>query len=76
MKQYRLTVNGSRGPVLSEYPEDQWNKIADFIESRGGSAILECRDVQKADQDTDTGVYHVIKNIAFTDWMILASLCE
>ncbi len=41
--QYRLTVNGATGKILNEYPGEQWSRIAEVIDFRGGIATLERR---------------------------------
>jgi hypothetical protein len=47
--QYRITANGSTGPVLDAYPGQWWAQIAEVCENRGGQAILERRLITTAD---------------------------
>lgn len=48
--QYRITVNGTVGSIINEYPGgERWSSICDVIEARGGKALLEQRLVAAGD---------------------------
>ena len=61
-RQYRITVNGTQGEVLNSLPSQQWSRIAQVIEDRGGVAMLEWRtvfDESLEDVTVRVGAHHV-----------------
>lgn len=76
--QYRLKVNGATGPVLDTYPGEQWSKVAEVIDARGGTAAFERRLV--TDHDilpllTDpTGYLDLSEDIIVCPWEIIAGM--
>lgn len=48
--QYRITVNESQGPIVDKCPSEQWAKIAERWDFRGGiRALLERRLITDTD---------------------------
>lgn len=77
MYQYRITVNESQGSITENYPAEQWKRIFEVIESRGGKATLERRlitDVSILSLLTDTKGYIKFKEKVICPFEILAEL--
>ena len=76
--QYRLTVNGATGSILDEYPKEQWSRIAEVIDSRGGIATFERRLITDHDilpMLTDpTGFIKLSDNVVVCPWEVLAGM--
>jgi len=76
-RQYRVEVNGTTGPIQG-YPGEQWERVAQAIEDRGGLARLYCRLV------TDHGIlpmlgddragWLVLKDKVISPWDVLAEI--
>lgn len=76
--QYRLKVNGATGPILDTYPGEQWTKICEVIDNRGGTATFERRLITEHDilpmlTDT-TGFMKLDDNIVVCPWEVLAGM--
>ena len=76
--QYRLKVNGATSPILDIYPGEQWTRICEVIDQRGGVATFESRLI--TDHDilpllTDpTGYIKLNDNVVVCPWEIIAGM--
>lgn len=73
--QYQLEVNGAKGPITSEYPGEQWTRISQTHEQRGGKATFYRRLI--TDHDilpllTGRSGYIKLPNDTICPWEILA----
>lgn len=69
--QYRITVNGSIGPVLTTYPGEHWSHVATCSEDRGLTATLERRlvtDTSILELLTDATGYLKLGNTVLCPW--------
>ena len=72
--QYRVTVNGTQGPIEA-YPGEKWTRIGDMIEERGGKATLERRFVtDKTFLEFKPDNVIVLGEKVITRWSIVAEL--
>jgi hypothetical protein len=75
MMQYRITFNGTEGPITEHIDSERWSRCVDVAEQRGLYARLERRLI--TDRDIlplleDPKGYMQIDNLVICPWEILA----
>lgn len=76
--QYRIVVNGVSSKVLDEYP-DNWSRITELTEERGGHCVLWRRSLHGMDirplLTSELGwQFYPAQDLAVSDWEILAEV--
>jgi hypothetical protein len=75
--QYKISVNGAEGRILDSSPDKDWKRIAEFLEARGGHAILYRRFITTPDilplLADKTGIIR-LGDVVVCPWRIIAEL--
>ena len=77
MYQYRITIDGSTGPVQSDYPGAQWSAATQVCEDRGLPATFERRlitDIDILPLLVDPAGYITIGSRVVCPWQTIAAM--
>lgn len=75
--QYRITLEGSTGPILDTQPAEQWSRIAEVCETRGLTAQLDRRTISDPDLLpllTNPAGYVLLGQVLISPWEPFAQM--